>query len=84
MITIAIDVVGTALEYPERVNELFLRRDTTVLLYSSRDESMRAETTKLLEEKGVKYDALVMGKLKADYYIDDKSANFDLETSKLV
>jgi len=82
MITIAIDVVGTALEYPERVNELFLRRDTTVLLYSSR--GMRAETTKLLEEKGVKYDALVMGKLKADYYIDDKSANFDLETTKLV
>ena len=84
MITILVDIDGTALEYPERVNDLHLRKETSVILHTSRPEFLRDKTIQELQEKGILYDALIMGKPKADYYIDDKNANFDLEYGKLV
>ena len=84
MITILIDIDGTALEYPDKVNNLHLRKDTSVILHTSRPEFLREKTVKELCELDILYDALIMGKPKADYYIDDKNANFNLEKGKLV
>jgi len=78
MKVIAVDIDGTALAHPEKVNDLYLRKDTVVILHTARPEFLREETVKELEEKNVLYNALVMDKLKADYYIDDKNADFDL------
>lgn len=76
---IAIDIDGCALEYPDRVNDLYNRKDTVIILHTSRPEILRQKTVVELASKGIKYDALVMEKLKADFYIDDRNANFDLE-----
>jgi hypothetical protein len=78
VIVISIDIDGTALKYPERVNDLYLRKDTVVILNTSRPEFLREKTVKELQEKGIMYNALVMDKLKADFYIDDKNSDWDL------
>ncbi len=84
MIVIAIDIDGTALEYPERVNDLFLRKDTVIILHTCRPEFLREKTVKELADNGILYNALVMDKLKADHYIDDKNSNFNLTKLDLV
>ena len=58
----------------ESVNKLY--HYNIINLYTSRDESLRFETMKWLLEHGVLYHNLVMNKLRADYYIDDKSVDF--------
>jgi hypothetical protein len=78
MIVIAIDIDGTALEHPEKVNNLYLRKDTVIILNTSRPEFLREKTVKELQDKGIMYNALVMDKLKADFYIDDKNGNWNL------
>jgi hypothetical protein len=79
LIVIAIDIDGTAIENPEKVNNLYLRKDTVIILNTSRPEFLRAQTVKELQSLGIMYNALVMDKLKADFYIDDKNSNWDLE-----
>lgn len=78
MKVIAVDIDGTALEHPDKVNDLYLRKDTVVILHTSRPEFLREKTVKELQERGILYNALVMDKLKADYYIDDKNSGWDL------
>jgi hypothetical protein len=79
MIVISVDIDGTALEHPEKVNDLYLRKDTVVILNTSRPEFLREKTVKELQEKGILYNALIMDKLKADFYIDDKNSGWDLK-----
>ena len=79
MIVIAIDVDGTALHHPQKVNDLYLRKDTFVVLHTSRPEFLRKKTVEELSSMGILYNALVMDKLKADFYIDDKNSDFDLK-----
>lgn len=50
----------------------------TIILHTSRPEEDRAATEYWLKKHGVLYHAMVMGKLKANWYIDDK--NNSLET----
>jgi len=83
MTTIAIDIDGTALVYPEKVNKLFNQKNTCIVMFTNRPEILREQTVNELQEKGIKYDALVMEKLSFDYIIDDRSSNFDLEYIKL-
>jgi len=45
----------------------------TIIIHTSRRENLRTETEQWLNTYGVKYQALVMNKLKADYYIDDRN-----------
>lgn len=45
----------------------------TILIHTARPERVRPETEAWLAGEGVRYHALVMGKLSADVYIDDKS-----------
>ncbi len=70
---IAIDLDGCALEFPEKVNCLAENKNIFVLIYTARPESLRTSTVQELEAKGIRYQALVMGKVRADMYIDDKN-----------
>ena len=69
----AIDIDGTALKYPEKVNEIYDWPLSLVVLYTARPECEREKTIKQLKDKGIRYHALVMDKLRADVYIDDKN-----------
>ncbi len=73
MHVIAIDLDGTALKYPEKVNALFEQKQNLIVLYTARSDSIREETEKEIHAKQIKYHALVMQKLRADCYIDDRN-----------
>ncbi len=79
MVVIGIDIDGCALEHPEKVNKLFLKKNTFIFLHTSRPEFMRDITIKELSKSDIMYNSLVMDKPKASYYIDDKNSDFDLE-----
>lgn len=46
----------------------------TVIVWTARHEGVRARTERWLREWGLHYHALVMDKLSADVYVDDKAA----------
>lgn len=73
MFVIAIDIDGTALSHPEKVRELYECPGNLIVLHTSRSESIRRETEQELKNQTIPYHALVMGKLRADVYIDDKN-----------
>ncbi len=73
MQVIAIDFDGCAREYPDEVNRLFDDAENFIVIYTARNETIRAETEKQLREAGIKYHALVMEKLRADIYVDDRN-----------
>ena len=75
MVNISIDIDGV-LDYPDNVqmvNRLYAVRENFIMLNTARGESFREKTKTQLREWGVDYHLLLMGKLKADYYIDDKN-----------
>ena len=74
MNVISIDIDGTALKYPEKVNDLYENPNNFIVLYTARSSKIRSQTEKELEELTIKYHALVMDKIRADVYIDDKNA----------
>lgn len=63
------------LEMIRWVNEQYEYND--VVIHTARDESLRQDTKEWLEHNDVKYDKLVMDKLQADVYIDDKAVRPD-------
>lgn len=73
MKTFCIDIDGTALEFPEKVRELYENENHFILLYTARSNSLRSQTIKELFELGIPYHALQMDKPRADFYIDDKN-----------
>lgn len=64
--------------YPEAIT--FLRalkeRGHEVIIYSSRHSEDRELTEKFLEENNVPFDELVLGKPRAELYIDDRAMKF--------
>lgn len=60
-------------EMIEWINQRYFAGDT-VLIWTARDEGKRAQTERWLQEWGVRYHALVMDKVSADVYVDDKAA----------
>ena len=75
----AIDLDGV-LDNPENIkktNELFENKNNLIIIYTARSKKIRKETEKYLNELGVKYHCLVMEKLRADVYIDDKNGWFN-------
>lgn len=74
MKVISIDIDGTALAYPQKVNELFDDKNNFIVLYSARPEYLRKQTIKELKNLNIYYHSLVLGKIRADVYIDDKNA----------
>jgi|JFJP01.1.fsa_nt_gi hypothetical protein len=75
---IAIDIDGTALEHPDKVRDLFYRKDTVIILHTSRPWTMAYETIQQLRALNIPFDGLQMEKTKADHYIDDKNSSFHL------
>lgn len=73
MKVIAIDLDGTALEHPEQVNRLYDNKENLIVIYTARPEYLREKTESQLRQKGIKYHTLVMEKLRADIYVDDKN-----------
>jgi len=74
VIVIAIDFDKTATEFPEKVNNLYEHPENFIVIYTSRSSEIRKETEKELRDLGIHYHALVMDKIRADIYIDDKNA----------
>lgn len=73
MKVIAIDLDNTALLYPNKVRELINDSNNFIVIYTARRSDIRIETEKELSEKNIPFHALVMDKLRADVYIDDKN-----------
>jgi len=73
MNVIAIDFDGTASEHPEKVNQLYENRNNFIVIYTARSPEIREKTEKELQMLGIRYHALVMGKLRADFYVDDRN-----------
>jgi len=71
MMVIAIDFDGTAEKFPGKVRALYNERDNFIVIYTARPEKMRNETRNQLIELDIPYHALVMGKMRADVYVDD-------------
>jgi len=71
---IAIDFDGSAASYPDKVNELFEDKRNLIVIHTARSRTIRDQTEKELEKLGIHYHVLVMDKLRADVYIDDKNA----------
>lgn len=55
-----------------KVNKLY-DDGQIIILHTARREADRSITIHWLAKNNVKYHAIVMGKLKADIYIDDKN-----------
>lgn len=54
-----------------------LAKNFQVIIYTARQERDRKLTLQWLRKNGVKYHKLVMSKVRADYYIDDKNINIE-------
>jgi len=73
MKVIAIDFDGTASLHSDKVNKLFEDPNNFIVIHTARSESIRNQTVKELLKLDIKYHALVMQKVRADVYIDDKN-----------
>jgi len=76
MKVIACDLDGV-LDIPdnrEKLNLLFEDKNNFIVVHTARSYSIFHETRELLHKLGVKYHALVMEKIRADVYFDDKNA----------
>lgn len=74
MFVIAIDFDGTANENVKQVNELYEDKNNFIVIHTSRSSNIRVQTEEELHVLGIRYHALVMDKMRADVYIDDKNA----------
>lgn len=86
MRVIAIDLDGTLIDKGkpiqksiDRCNELYETTDTMVIIHTARNSSIRERTEKYLKDNGIKYHLLVMDKLRADVYVDDRSENWSAD-----
>ena len=59
-------------EMIDLVNDLYIRGHH-IIIHTARKEWWRTATEKWLQDNKIHYHALVMNKLPADYYIDDKA-----------
>lgn len=74
MKVIAIDFDETASKFPEKVNSLYENYENFIVIYTARSSIIRKETEDQLKKLNIKYHALVMDKIRADIYIDDKNS----------
>lgn len=83
MKVIAIDIDGTALADPDKVRALYEDKNNVIVLHTARSSAIRKITEDAMHAAGIPYHALVMDKLRADVYIDDKNSgglNWDVTT----
>jgi uncharacterized HAD superfamily protein len=60
----------------EKINKMY-DEGHIIIYYSARFEEDKEVTEKWFKRNGVKYHRLVLGKLKADLYIDNDSKRLD-------
>jgi len=60
----------------EKLNVMFTRGDT-IYIYTARHWLLYSLTKRQLDEAGIKFTSLLMGKLVADVYIDDRGMRPD-------
>jgi hypothetical protein len=83
MKVIAFDLDGTIIKNLERtkvaevMDELFEDPNNFIVVYTARSYNIFHETRELLNKHKIKYHALVMEKMRADYYVDDKGVGYD-------
>jgi len=73
MRVIAIDFDRTADLNVDRVNMLYEDPENFIVIYTARSSRIRMITEIDLRNLGINYHALVMDKMRADIYIDDKN-----------
>ena len=59
----------------DKVNRL--SEGNLVVIWTARSDGLMTETFRWLKENGVKFDAVSNEKPGANYYVDDKSVEFD-------
>jgi len=59
-----------------KINVLF-GQDHRIIIYTARPECDREVTTMWLDEHKVRYHKLVMGKIRADVYVDNAAKRID-------
>jgi len=69
----AIDFDATAKLFPEKVNFLYENKNNFIIIHTARSSAIRDLTEKELKTIGIKYHALVMDKIRADVFIDDRN-----------
>ena len=55
----------------DKVNTIYEEKGNMVIIHTSRNETIREKTIEYLKILGINYHLLVMGKLRADVYVDD-------------
>lgn len=80
MNVIAVDLDGTLIRdgvpidtMVKEVNKAFEDPDNFIVIYTARSYSIFLDTRMLLVASGIKHHALVMEKMRATTYIDDKA-----------
>jgi len=79
----AFDLDGTIIKSDKRtkvadvIDELFENPNNFIVVYTARSYKIFNETRELLNRHKIKYHSLVMEKLRADVYIDNKELNYD-------
>jgi len=64
---------GASKEARIQINKLIDNPNNFIVIYTSRRKDQREYIENYLQEKDISYHALVMEKLRADIYIDDKN-----------
>jgi hydroxymethylpyrimidine pyrophosphatase-like HAD family hydrolase len=83
MKVISFDLDGTIIKDDKRtkvadvMDELFEESYNFIVVYTARSYSIFHETRELLNKHNIKYHALVMEKIRADIYIDDKGIGYE-------
>jgi len=76
---IAVDYDGTLNTSEEiaKLNTLFEDPNNFIVIYTARSYQIFPQTRAELLRRGIKHHALVMEKMRADCYIDDRNKNWE-------
>ena len=83
MKVISFDLDGTIITDDKRtkvadvMSELFEDPNNFIVVYTARSYSIFHETRELLNKHNIKHHALVMEKIRADVYVDDKGIGYE-------
>ena len=83
MKVLSFDLDGTIIKNDKRTNvadlmdKLFEDSNNYIVVYTARSYSIFNETRDLLNKHKIKYHSLVMEKIRADVYVDDKNIGYN-------